>query len=145
MTESVNDPASQDGRFRVPIEEGKVREFARSLHSNSAAHEGPDAVIPATLLTTALLWWAPEPNAYAALGFVQERMLHGEEEYVFHGPPPRVGDTLFGSSELVEQYEREGRRGGRMRFAKVRTSFYDKAGALVAEQRSTIIETARPS
>jgi hypothetical protein len=32
-----------------------------------------------------------------------------------------------------------------MRFATVRTSFYDKAGALVAEQRSTIIETARPS
>src|SRR5260370_32547403 len=110
-TETVNEAAPQDGRLRGPIEEGKVREFARSLHSSSAAHEGPDAVIPATLLTTGLLWWAPEPNAYDALGFVQARMLHGEEEVVFHGAPPRVGVTLFGSCELVQHGWHESRLG----------------------------------
>jgi hypothetical protein len=72
------------------------------------------------------------------------RVLHGEEEYIFHGPPPRVGQTLSVLSRLDERWEKEGRRGGTMRFARIVNEFRDSTGALVAEQRSVVVETARP-
>lgn len=40
--------------------------------------------------------------------------------------------------------EKEGRRGGRMRFAKLVNEFRDGEGAVVAEQVTTVVETARP-
>jgi hypothetical protein len=71
-------------------------------------------------------------------------VLHGEEEYVFHGPPPKVGQTLTVEAKLGEQWEKEGKRGGTMRFARVINEFRDADGRLVAEQRSVVVETARP-
>ena len=72
------------------------------------------------------------------------RVLHGEEEYIFHGPPPRAGQTLTVEARLGERWEKEGKRGGTMRFARVINEFRDAAGNLVAEQRSVVVETARP-
>jgi hypothetical protein len=60
-------------------------------------------------------------------------MLHVEQEYVFHGPPPQVGVVLTGTSRIAATWEREGRRGGNMMFASVTTEFRDEAGRLVAE------------
>lgn len=130
--------------YSVPIERGKVREFARAAQAQSTAYAGETAIIPPTFLTTARLNWAPpQDNPSLALGFDRARVLHGEEEYVFHGPPPRVGQELSVSSRLGEQYERAGRRGGVMRFGVILTEFRDASGALVAEQRTTLIETAK--
>jgi hypothetical protein len=40
-------------------------------------------------------------------------------------------------------YEKEGKRGGTMRFTEVVTEFRDASGVLVAESRSTTIETSK--
>jgi MaoC dehydratase-like protein len=129
----------------MPIDRSKIREFARAVQSRHPAHKGDDPVMPPTMLTSARLLW--EPGAEAAipkLGFDFKRILHGEEEYVFHGPLPRAGQTLTVTTEVVDTYEKPGKRGGTMRFGVVINEFRDAAGKLVAEQRSVIVETARP-
>ena len=52
--------------------------------------------------------------------------------------------SLSVTSRLGDRWEKEGKRGGVMRFARLITEYRDEAGTLVAEQRTTVIETARP-
>lgn len=131
--------------YEVPIERGKIREFARATKSRNPAYEGTDAVIPPTFLTTAGNFWAAGPMAGAAdLDFDLMRVLHGEEEFEFFGSLPHAGQTLTVDSRIGDRWEKEGRRGGTMRFAKLVTEYRDDSGNLVAEQRTTIIETAKP-
>ncbi|MFJ8019369.1 MaoC family dehydratase N-terminal domain-containing protein [Streptomyces sp. NPDC096311] len=127
--------------FEVPIERGKIREYAAATQSGSPAYQERDAVVPPTFLVTST-FWTPE-EARASHGFDRKRLLHGEQEYVFHGPPPRAGDVLRASSRVADRYEKPGKRGGTMRFAVIVTEFRDEAGKLVAEQRQTLIETAK--
>jgi hypothetical protein len=127
--------------FTVPVERGKIREFAAAMQSRNPAYQQPDAVVPPTFLISSALW-APE-GARPDTGFDRKRLLHGEQEYVFHGPPPRAGQVLRASAYLADRYEKPGKRGGTMRFAVIVTEFRDERGELVAEQRSTLIETAK--
>jgi hypothetical protein len=128
----------------IPIERGKIREFAHATSSANPAYDRPDAVIPPTFLTTAGNFWADGHDRIAELGFELSRVLHGEEEFEFFGPPPQAGQTLVFASRVTDRWEKEGKRGGTMRFAKMITEYRDETGALVAEQRHTLIETARP-
>jgi hypothetical protein len=126
--------------FEVCLERGKIREFAAAMQSDNPAYQGDHAVIPPTFLTTAAQW-AP-PGARAQHGFERARLLHGEQEYIFHGPLPRAGQVLQARECVGQRYEKEGKRGGTMRFAVLVTEFRDDSGALVAEARSTLIERA---
>lgn len=132
--------------YEVPIERGKVREFARATHSTNPAYVAADPVIPPTFLTTALMTWEPEgePGVHD-LGFDNARLLHGEEEFVFHGDVPRAGQTLTVTSRLGDRVVKEGKRGGSMTIADVIHEFRDAGGTLVATQRTVLIETAAPS
>jgi hypothetical protein len=138
----TDEDSGASAAFEVPIERGKIREFALAMQSDSPAYQGPEAIVPPTFLTTAARW-APE-GARADVGFDRARLLHGEQEYVFHGPPPRAGQVLWATERIADRYEKSGKRGGTMRFAVVVTQFRDDAGALVAEARSTLIERAKP-
>ena len=131
--------------YEIPIERGKIREFARATQSKNPAYLGPDPITPPTFLTTARLVWEPRSESpMAKLGFDMRRVLHGEEEFIFHCPPPRAGQTLTVETRLDREWQTEGKRGGKMRFARVVNEFRDEAGNLVAEQRTTVVETARP-
>lgn len=130
--------------YEIAIEAGKVREFARATQSRHPDHHGSAPVIPATFLTTARLVWEPRDQApIPRLGFDVARSLHAEEEYVFHGPPPSAGTILSVETRIHDTFEKQGARGGRLRFAVVVNEFRDASGALVAEQRSTLVETGR--
>ena len=131
--------------FEIPIERGKVMEFASATQSNNEAYTGANAVIPPTFLTTAGLVWEPrEASDLAALDIDLHRLLHGEEEYIFYGPLPRAGQSLTVSSRLGDQWVREGKRGGAMRFIRLLREYRDEAGTLVAEQSTTLVQTSRP-
>lgn len=131
--------------YDLPVERGKIREFALATQATDPAYWSDEPVIPPTFLTTARLVWEPEEQQLSnALGFDPQRMLHGEEEYVFHGPLPRAGCTLTVTTRVDSTWEKEGRRGGRMRFARLVNEFRDDAGDLVAEQITTVVETGRP-
>lgn len=129
--------------YEMPIERGKIREFARATHSDNPAFHGDQPLTPPTFLTTAMMAWEPDgETGISDLGFELARVLHGEEQYLFPGPPPRAGQTLTVTSRVGDRYEKRGRRGGIMRFATVVHQFHDAAGTLVAEQRTTVVETA---
>ena len=48
-------------------------------------------------------------------------------------------------TRVEEIYEKEGKRGGAMTFVVTVTEFRDATGTLVAEARSTAIETGKPA
>jgi len=133
--------------FDFPVERGKVLEFARAVQAHDAAYlEDPQPVIPPTWLMTAGTW-APVglQHPASAIGFDNARLLHGGQEFRFFGPPPRAGDVLTTESWIDRLYEKDGKRGGKLRFAEIVTSYRDGAGELVAEGRTTVIETSKPA
>ncbi|MCW2548060.1 MAG: hypothetical protein JWN96_2520 [Mycobacterium sp.] len=138
MSETVAGPT-----FEVLVERGKIREFAAAMQSENPSYQGPDAVIPPTFLASAALWASPDTRMDH--GFERGRVLHGEQEYIFYGPPPRAGAVLFASERLAERYEKQGKRGGVMQFAVVVMEFRDNEGRLVAEGRSTLIQREAPA
>jgi hypothetical protein len=121
--------------FVMDLEAGKIREFARAVRSS---HEGP--VIPPTFLTTAFFWQTGESDPWTAVAMDQSRGLHAEQEFVFHGPPPRAGQRLVGTSRITEVYVKQGRN-GTLTFAVMVTEFHDEDGNLVASATLTGVET----
>lgn len=139
-----NDMTTAVPSFEVPIEQGKIQEFASATGASDDTFFGERAVIPPTFLTTARFFWqSAESKAAADHGLDQQRTLHAEQEYVFHGEPPRAGQILTATSRILERYEKQGRRGGNLIFVTTVMEFRDGAGNLVAEQRSTAVQTAR--
>lgn len=129
--------------YSLRVEHGKIREFAVATGSRSSAFtEEPSPFVPPTFLTISAHWMTKDNLALADRDL--RRILHGEQEYVFHGPPPVAGDVLVGQQRIESEYQKQGRRGGQMRFIVVVTEFRDSQGKLVCEGRSTIIETGAP-
>jgi len=127
----------------IPIERGKIREFARACQSTNPAYvEDPVPVAPPTFLTTVNFWSTGTTSPLAQLGIDLRRLLHGGQEYVFHGPPPCAGTELtFQTASTRSTRRKESER--TMTFVETVTEFRDPAGAVVAEARSTAIETGQ--
>lgn len=122
--------------YDFPIEQGAIRAFALAMQSDNPAYFGADAVVPPAFLITA--WrWAPE-GGRAQHGIPRARLLHGEQEFVFHAALPRSGDVLTVQEWVSDRFEKTGKRGGVMEFVVVTTEFRS-AGDIVAEMRSTFI------
>lgn len=101
--------------------------------------------MPPTFLSSPRNFWDPYTKAFIKdVGFDYARSLHAEEEYIFHGPLPRVGDVLQARSYVADVWEKKGQRAGDLRFAKLITEFRDAAGELVAEIATTMVETSTP-
>ena len=86
----------------------------------------------------------PGSNPWDQVAMSQKRGMHAEQEYIFHGPPPRAGTRLYCTSRVTDIYEKTGRRGGTLTFAVMVTEFRDAEGTLVAEAKLTGVETAKP-
>ena len=132
--------------FTMVVEAGKVREFARATKSQNPSYDGgPQGapISPVTFLMSAQFWQSSENSPLSGVDLNWERILHGEQEFVFHGAPPRSGDVLTGQARIDRIYEKAGKRGGTMTFTEQVTEFRNASGALVAELRSTMIETSK--
>jgi hypothetical protein len=129
--------------FEMELERGKIREFAQATFSASPSYlDDPAPVVPPTFLTTMEFWSTPGSDPWADVQMDQSRGLHAEQEYVFHGPPPRAGTRLTATSRIESITSKPGRRGGELTFVVMVTEFRDPSGALVAEARLTGVETA---
>ena len=132
--------------FRMVVEEGKVREFARAVKSSNPAYlaEGqPPATSPVTFLASSSFWQGPDSSPLQGVELNWARILHGEQEFTFPGAPPAAGTELTARARIDRVFEKEGKRGGTMTFVEVVTEYRDSSGAVVAESRSTIIETSQ--
>jgi len=131
--------------FTMPVELGKVREFlASTMGDVDAWITDPQCHIPPTFLASARLWQGPG-EAVNPQSADTSRLLHAGQEYVFHGPPPRVGTTLSGQARISRVYRKRGRRGGEMTFTEVTTEFTDESGRLVATAVTTTVITEQTS
>ncbi len=132
--------------FELDVERGKVRELARALYATHPAHfAGEHPIAPPTFLTT-MFFWEREvdgANPWHLVRMDAQRGMHAEQEYVFHGPPPRAGTRLHCRSRISAIFDKAGRRGGTLRFAVMHTEFRDGDGKLVAEARMTGVEPER--
>lgn len=132
--------------FTMVLEAGKIREFARATKSQNPAYDGGvdgAPISPTTFLMASAFWQGPESSPLAGVELNWHRILHGEQEFRFTGPPPRAGDVLTGQSRIDKVFEKAGKRGGTMAFVEQVTEFRNPAGELVAEVRSTMIETSK--
>lgn len=133
--------------FVLDVERGKIHEFARATRSSHPSHfEGDDVVSPPTFLTTQFFWeeLVEGSNPWHLVKMSQKRGMHAEQEYIFHGPPPRAGQRLFCRSKVTEMWEKESRSAGTLTFVKMVTEFRDADGVLRAEAILTGVETAKP-
>ena len=134
----------EGARFEMEIERGKIREFARAVGAKHPAYGRGDS-IPPTFLTTTFFWeaYVDGANPWHLVKMDQRRGMHAEQEYIFHGPPPRAGTKLYCTSKVTEIFEKQGRRGGTLSFGVMVTEFRDAEGRLVAEARMTGVETEK--
>ena len=128
--------------FTMPLEQGKIREYARSIGSSHPEYlETEDPVVPAHFLTTTFFWEGDTGNPWDRVEMSQQRGMHAEQEYVFHGEPPRAGTRLTCSSRIDKIYEKTSRSGSTLTFVEMVTDFRDGDGVLVAEAKMTAVET----
>lgn len=129
--------------YEMPVELGKVREFALATGSANPDYQAADAVVPLTFLTASAFWEPTDgPTLVERLGVDLPRVLHGGQEYSFPGELPRVGDLLAVDVTIESVDVKEGKRGGSMTFIVMLTTFRRGShdGPVVAEGRSTVIE-----
>jgi acyl dehydratase len=141
MADQVTPGAIPALPFRMVVEEGKIREFARATRSRSAEHlRARDPVSPVTFLASSALWMGEENSAWRGVTRDFANILHGEQEFSFHGPPPAAGTELIGLQSIDRTYEKTGARGGAMTFTEVVTRFKNPSSErTVVEMRSVSI------
>ena len=131
--------------YDLTVERGKIREFARATKSENREYlDDATGVSPPTFLVTSTFWSPPGAMRWGSLKLDMRRVLDGGREFVFHGPPPKAGTKLTAQTRVDDIYEKEGKRGGTMTFVETVQEFRDEAGNVVAEMRSTAIETGKP-
>lgn len=137
------------------VERGKVAEFARAIRDpadvyldEQAARDAGYETIPAppTFARTSFFpRYRPAGIDHRLgfdLGFDRSRVVHGQQRYEYERPL-YVGDTLTGDTTLEEVSRRDGRAGGTMTFAVLRTDFTDNSGEHVLSDYNTRIETGQ--
>jgi hydroxyacyl-ACP dehydratase HTD2-like protein with hotdog domain len=93
-----------------------------------------------------LFWenWVDGANPWSKVEMSEERGMHAEQEYIFHGTPPRAGDRLKATSRITEITDKQSRSGAILTFVKMVTEFRDLSGTLVAESILTGVERQLP-
>jgi acyl dehydratase len=85
---------------------------------------------------------ADAPRPERGEGGPVARILHGEQRFEYHRPL-RPGMRLRVETRPGKSWEKEGRRGGRLRFSESVSEYRDEAGELVLTATSVGIVTAK--
>jgi hypothetical protein len=70
--------------------------------------------------------------------------LHAEQHYVYHRQV-KVGDILSSSTKPGKSWEKEGRRGGKLKFSESVTEYRDQEGEVVVTATSVGVQTEKPA
>lgn len=138
--------------FELPVERGKIREFALAVGESDpiyfdpefARGEGfPDVLAPPTFTVTQI-WQVPREEREARLGANLDygRVLHGEQEFTYNRLP-FAGEVLKARMRISKDFTKEGKRGGQMRFVTYETTFTDSQDEEVLTAFYTLIETSK--
>jgi acyl dehydratase len=126
-----------DVPFRFTVEQGHVLAFGRAVGDTApgrvdlAALDARAPVAPTFVAAAGL--HDPGPAPFAA------GELHAEQHYEYHAPV-RVGDVLTVERTDGGAWEKESRRGGRLRFREIRTDYRRPDGTLAVRTRMILVE-----
>jgi len=130
--------------FSVPVEAGRLRFFAKATGQTDAVYADVaaardaghrDLPVPPTFLFC-LEMEGPNPAAIRELlGLDYRRLLHGEQEFVYHAMAC-AGDVLSFEQRIEDIYDK---KGGALEFVVRRTRVSNQHGALVAELRAVTV------
>ncbi len=133
----------------LPVERGKVMEFARAIKSDNPLHYDAaaakaagfnDVVAPLTFSAVAAHYTGGDAaDLPKSLGLDISRMLHGEERWSFERPPV-AGETLTGTRTVAAAWRKETKSGGVMTFVLVAVDYRDADGASVLRDEMLMIE-----
>ena len=138
--------------FELPVTEEAVNDFALAVGSDDPIHFDADAArergFPAQLapptFTTRQIFPVPREEREQRLGANLDyaRVLHGEQEFVYKRLPV-AGEVLKGRMRISKDFEKEGKRGGSMRFVTYESVFKDSEGEEVLTAYYTLLQTAK--
>jgi len=157
--------------FEFPVDRTAILNFAAALgetnpiywdEAHGRATPLGGVIAPPTFAVASALWnpdaglrgirqipRRPAPPA-AAPGAARQggggggiaRLLHGEQRFEYH-QPLRAGTRLTVSVRPGRSWEKEGKRGGKLRFSETITELRDEHGALVVTATSVGIVTEK--
>jgi hydroxyacyl-ACP dehydratase HTD2-like protein with hotdog domain len=115
----------------LPVEEGKVREFALAVGG------GDPGSVPLTFSTVAG-HWRDQAAMVRMLDLDLPRIVVGGAEWEYHAPVA-IGDRLRGQRVVTAVDRKQGGR-GEMTVITLETRFHRGDGELAVVQRDTVIE-----
>jgi MaoC dehydratase-like protein len=151
---------------RFPIEAGHIMLFARAIGDPNPAYYGalsgasPVPAPPTFVQASAQFdpdyflrpkldepWFGSGANPtgtpkQGAGGGGGGGGLHAEQHYTYHRPA-RAGDVLRATVRDGESWEKQGRRGGKLRFVETITEYRDQHGELVVTARGVGVRTEK--
>lgn len=144
--------AESEITFDLPVTDEKVKEFAIAVGENNplfydadaAREQGfPGPIAPPTFTVTQI-FAVPREEREKRLGANLEysRVLHGEQEFTYKRLP-LAGEVLTGTMRIAKDFEKEGKRGGSMRFVTYESTYRDAQGEEVLTALYTLIQTAQ--
>ena len=124
--------------FELSVTEDAVKEFAQAVEADTDSRFAPPT------FTTRQIFPVPREERERRLGANLDyaRVLHGEQEFVYKRLPV-VGETLKGRMRISKDFEKEGKRGGPMRFVTYESVFTDTAGSEVLTAYYTVLQTSK--
>jgi acyl dehydratase len=135
----------------LPVERGKIHEFANAIlddhphyHDGEAAAAAglPAVVAPPTFVMATQLYPAPDAKLAPEIAALDPRYtLHGAQEFVFERPV-FAGDVLCSEPGEIRTYEKQGKRGGVMKFVEAETVYRNQHAEIVVRSKTTAIQTA---
>ncbi|MEK3937174.1 MaoC family dehydratase N-terminal domain-containing protein [Sporosarcina sp. FSL W7-1349] len=132
--------------YIVDVERRHIRQFAEAIGDSNPLYKDEEyaanspyggIIAPPTFLI------ALSEGNDLPLDLDYRRMLHGEQEFIYHRPI-RLGDRLECQMVVSDLYERKG-KSGPMQFLVLDTEIKDETGELVAVSRSNIIYRPLPA
>lgn len=153
---------------KFPIEAGHLMMFARAVgdpnpiyyDEEHAKTTEPGKIIAPPTFMVAGMQFAPEHPFRPAIGeawlgsgkeptgrsLEGDRslvgLMHAQQEFEYHRHPS-PGDVLTLEEKPGKQWEKEGRRGGKLLFNERVTEYLDQNGELVITARSVSVQTER--
>ena len=137
--------------FEFLIERGKIKEFARALGDKNPVYEDEELAksmgfrstpAPPTY-TASFLHHVPDENfllnMMQEMGISVATSVHGESGFEYLAPI-FAGDVLTVRVKVKDFYQKEGKRGGKMNFITVESTYTNQEGELVEKDRMLFIE-----
>lgn len=148
---------------KFPVEAGHIMLFARSIGDKNPVYYGEtgEVIAPPTFVQSSAQF---DPDYFlrpkigeswfgsgkSASGVSEDDRggvsggLHAEQHYEYHRQL-KPGDILTATTKPGKEWEKEGRRAGKLKFRESITEYRDQDGELVITARSIGVQTERPA